>query len=141
MISHRISEPSRGSFEQDTLLARREYYSVSALILALDQPGEDGRGSGYPFGGQRVTEIGEAVGVTRMASALPQGALVGGGPRVGKLVDQVGEVSPGQPGEDPMGEGRTGPCWREHPRMMPVGPRSCPHAACAISNGARPPGR
>jgi hypothetical protein len=76
-----------------------------------------------------------------VAAALLEGALVGGGPRVGKLDDQVGEVLQGQPGENPVGEGRTGPCWREHPRMMPVEPRSRLHAASAISNRSRPPSR
>jgi len=50
----------------------------------------------------------------------PQGGLVGGGPRVGKLDDQVGEAVPGDPGEATMGQGRAGPCWRGHPRMMPL---------------------
>src|SRR5215469_17594348 len=61
----------RGSFEQDALLARREYYSVSALILALDQPGQDGHRRGYSPGGQRVTEIGEAAIVTQKAGQFP----------------------------------------------------------------------
>jgi hypothetical protein len=33
-------------------------------------------------------------------------------------------VLPGQPGEDRIGEGRRGPCWRRHPRMMTVRPVS-----------------
>src|SRR6266536_2081289 len=53
-----------------------------------------------------------------VAAALPEGALVGGGPRVGQLDDQVGQVLPRQPGEDRMGEGRTGPCWLRHPCMI-----------------------
>jgi hypothetical protein len=90
---------------------------------------------------QAVVGAGAGGALAWVAAALLQGGLVGGGPRVGKLHGQVGEVLPGQPGEDPVGEGRTGPCWREHPRMMTVGPRSCPQAACAIGNGARPPRR
>ncbi len=62
-----------------------------------------------------------------------QGALVGGGPWVGKLDDHVGEVLPGQPGDDPMGEGRRGACWREHPRMMPWGPV---HACMPLARSA-----
>jgi hypothetical protein len=27
-------------------------------------------------------------------------------------------VLPGDSGEDRMGEGRTGPCWPRHPRMI-----------------------
>jgi hypothetical protein len=38
-----------------------------------------------------------------VAAALLQGGLVGGGPGVGRLDGQVGEVVPGHPGEDRMG--------------------------------------
>jgi hypothetical protein len=77
-----------------------------------------------------------------VAAALLQGALVGGGPRVGKLHDQVGEVLPGQPGENPVGEGRTGPCWRDHPRMITRAARPMlAKATPTISNRARPPRR
>jgi hypothetical protein len=55
-----------------------------------------------------------------MAAALVQGALVGGGPRIGQLGDQLPQVLPRQAGEDRMGEGRTGPCWRRHPTRSPV---------------------
>jgi hypothetical protein len=55
---------------------------------------------------------------TRVATSLPQGALVDGDPWAGELGGQVGEVVPGDPGEDRMGEGRTGPCWRGHLRMI-----------------------
>jgi hypothetical protein len=66
------------------------------------------QGDQHPIGGdQPVVGAGSGSTAARMASALPQGALVGGGgPRVGKLVDHVGEVLPGQPGDDPVGEGR-----------------------------------
>ena len=65
------------------------------------QPQYD-QGDQHPIG-EAQPMVGAGVGstATRMASALPQGALVGGGPRVGKLHDQVGEVLPGQTGEDP----------------------------------------
>ena len=53
-----------------------------------------------------------------MAAALVQGALVGGGPRIGQLGDQLAQVLPRQAGEDRMGEGRTGPCWRRHPHTI-----------------------
>jgi hypothetical protein len=38
-----------------------------------------------------------------MAAALPEGAFVRGGPRLGQLGGQVGQMLPGQPGEDRMG--------------------------------------
>jgi hypothetical protein len=66
---------------------------------------------------------------TRVAAALVQGALVGGGPRVGELGEQFGEVLPGDPGEDRMGEGRTGPCWHSHPRMITRAARLMPARA------------
>jgi hypothetical protein len=61
-----------------------------------------------------------------VAAALLEGAVVRGSPRAGQFGERLGEVLPGQPGEDRMGEGRTGPCWRRHPRMMTVRPVSCP---------------
>jgi hypothetical protein len=54
----------------------------------------------------------------RMAASAVQRTLVGGGPGVGQLSDQVAKVFPGQPGKARMGEGRTGPCWFGHPRMI-----------------------
>jgi pimeloyl-ACP methyl ester carboxylesterase len=63
-----------------------------------------------------------------MAAALVQGALVGGGPRIGQLGDQLAQVLPRQAGEDRMGEGRTGPCWRRHPHMIT-------RAACLTRTG------
>jgi len=60
---------------------------------------------------------------TWVAAALLEGGLVGGGPRLGQLDSQLGEVLAGQAGEDRMGEGRTGPCWPGHPRMMTCGPQ------------------
>src|SRR6266516_2376865 len=54
----------------------------------------------------------------RMASPLEQGTLVSGGPRVGEFGGQLAKVLPRQPGEARMGEGRTGPCWLRHPRMI-----------------------
>lgn len=53
-----------------------------------------------------------------MAAALVQGALVGGGPRIGQLGDQLPQVLPRQAGEDRMGEGRTAPSWRRHPHTI-----------------------
>jgi len=53
-----------------------------------------------------------------VATALAEHALVGGGPRVGELGDQVGEVLPGDAGEARMGEGRTGPCWLHGPMLV-----------------------
>jgi hypothetical protein len=73
---------------------------------------------------QPVARPGPDGALARMASTLVQRALVGGGPRAGQLSDQVGEVLPGQPGEDRMGEGRTSPCWRRNPCMI-VRPVSC----------------
>jgi len=64
-----------------------------------------------------------------VATALAEHALVGGGPRVGELGDQVGEVLPGDAGEDRMGEGRTGPCWFEHPCMLARAAFSMPNAS------------
>ena len=75
---------------------------------------------------QAVVGAGPGGTLAWVAAALLEGALVGGSPRVGQLDDQLGQVLPGQPGEDRMGEGRTGPCWRRHPRMMTVRPVSCP---------------
>jgi hypothetical protein len=53
-----------------------------------------------------------------MTAALVQGALVGGNPGSGQLGGQFAEVLPGQPGEARMAQGRTGPCWLRHPRMI-----------------------
>jgi hypothetical protein len=63
---------------------------------------------------QLVVGPGAGGTLVRVAAALVQGALVGGGPRVGQFGDQLAQVLPGDPGEDRMGEGRTGPCWRRH---------------------------
>jgi hypothetical protein len=67
---------------------------------------------------QPVVGAGAGAAPPRVAAALPQGTLVGGGPRVGQLDGQLGEVLPGQPGAARMGEGRTGPWWSRHPRMI-----------------------
>jgi hypothetical protein len=67
-----------------------------------------------------VVGSGAGGALARVAAALLQGALVRGGPRAGQFREQLGEVLPGEPGEDRMGEGRTGPCWPRHPRMMTV---------------------
>src|SRR6266704_2553085 len=73
-----------------------------------------------------------------VAAAGAQRALVGGGPRVGELGDQVAQVLPRQSGEDRMGEGRTGPWWSRHPRMMTVRPvpcaTRCPRSTTAIAH-------
>src|SRR6266704_1841704 len=86
-----------------------------------------------------------------VAAAGAQRALVGGGPRVGELGDQVAQVLPRQSGEDRMGEGRTGPWWSRHPRMMTVRPvpcaTRCPRSTTAIAHqvvmrfGSEPSGR
>ena len=103
---------------------------------------QDHQGDQHPVTeDQLVVGAGAGGALTWVAAALLEGALVGGGPRVGELDGQVGKVLPGDPGEDRMGHGRTGPCWRRHPRMMPVEPRSRLHAASAISNRSRPPSR
>jgi hypothetical protein len=101
---------------------------------------QDDQGGQHPVGERQPVGRAGAGGAAAWAStSLVQGGLVGGGPGVGKFDGQVGEVLPGQPGKDTMGEGRTGPCWREHPRMMTVWPRSCSDAASAISNSYRAP--
>jgi hypothetical protein len=66
-------------------------------------------------------------GAAAHVTAAPlQGGLVGGGPGVGQLGDQLAKLLPGDPGEDRMGEGRTSPCWHRHPCMI-VWPRARPH--------------
>jgi len=50
-----------------------------------------------------------------MAAALLQGGLVGGGPEVGQLGDQLARLLPGDPGQDRMGEGRTSPSGLDTP--------------------------
>ena len=67
---------------------------------------------------QAVVGPGAGGALAWVTAALLEGALVRGGPGVGQLDRQVGQLLPGQPGEDRMGEGRTGPCWRRHPRMI-----------------------
>jgi hypothetical protein len=67
---------------------------------------------------QLVVGAGAGGTLAWVAAALVQGALVGGGPRVDKLSGQLAKVLPGDPGEDRMGEGRTGPCWLRHPCMI-----------------------
>jgi hypothetical protein len=49
-----------------------------------DQGGQDSVGEGQP-----VAWAGPGGTATRMPAALPQGGLVGGGPRVGELDDQL----------------------------------------------------
>jgi hypothetical protein len=73
---------------------------------------------------QAVVGSGTGGALAWVVTALLEGGLVGGGPGAGQLDGQVGKVLPGDPGEDRMGEGRTGPCWRRHPRMMTVRPAS-----------------
>jgi hypothetical protein len=72
---------------------------------------QDDQGDQHPVGQhQPVAWPGPSSTAAWVAAPLVEGALVGGGPRVGELDDQLGEVLPGQPGEDPMGKGRAGPC-------------------------------
>ena len=72
---------------------------------------QDHQGCQDPIGEDQLV-VGPGAGgtLTQVAAALLEGALVGGGPRVGELGDQLAQVLPGQSGEDRMGEGRTGPC-------------------------------
>jgi hypothetical protein len=63
----------RGGFEPDTLdtlLTAREYHSVSGVILALNQTGEDGLGCGRPSGSQCIPKIRETVCVTQKIGKL-----------------------------------------------------------------------
>jgi hypothetical protein len=62
---------------------------------------------------QAVVASGAGGALAWVAAALLQGAFVGGAPRVGQLDGQRGQVLPGDPGEDRMGEGGTGPCRRD----------------------------
>jgi hypothetical protein len=80
---------------------------------------QDHQGGQDPVGEDQLV-VGPGAGGTLawVAAALVQGALARGGPRVGQLDDQLAKVLPGDPGEDRMREGRTGPCWRSHPRMI-----------------------
>jgi hypothetical protein len=85
---------------------------------------EDHQGDQDPVAeAQAVVGAGAGGAPAWVAAALLGGGLVGGGPGLGQLDGQLGQVLPGQPGEARMGEGRTGPCWRRHPRMItPCGP-------------------
>jgi hypothetical protein len=56
---------------------------------------------------QLVVGAGAGGALAWVAAALLQGALVGGGPGASQLDGQVGEVVPGDPGQDRMGQGRT----------------------------------
>jgi hypothetical protein len=103
---------------------------------------QDDQGDQHPIDeDEPVAGAGPGSAAAWVAAALVQGGLVGGGPRVGELDDQLGEVLPGQTGEDTMGEGRTGPCWLRHPRMMTVWPISCLSATSAITPSYRAPSR
>jgi hypothetical protein len=64
---------------------------------------------------QLVVGPGASGTLTRVAAALPECALVGGGPRVGELGDELAQVLPGDAGEDRMLKGRSGPCWSSVP--------------------------
>jgi threonine/homoserine/homoserine lactone efflux protein len=75
---------------------------------------------------QAVVGSGTGGALAWVVTALLEGGLVGGGPGAGQLDGQVGKVLPGDPGEDRMGEGRTGPCWRRHPRMITRAARLMP---------------
>jgi hypothetical protein len=80
---------------------------------------QDHRG-GQDSVGEDQLVVGPRAGGTLawIAAALVQGVLVGDGPRIGQLGDQLARVLPRQAGEDRMGQGRTGPCWRRHPHMI-----------------------
>jgi hypothetical protein len=85
---------------------------------------EDHQGDQDPVAeAQAVVGAGAGGALPWVAAALLEGGLVGGGPGLGQLDGQLGQVLLVQPGEARMGEGRTGPCWRRHPRMItPCGP-------------------
>ena len=68
--------------------------------------------------GQAVVGSSPGGALAWVAAALLQGAFVRGGPWVGQLHDQVGEVLPGQPREDRMGQPRPGPCVRGRRRTL-----------------------
>lgn len=76
---------------------------------------QDHQGGQHPIGEDQLV-VGAGTGGTLawVAAALLEGALVGGGPRVGELGDQLAQVLPRQPSEDRMLKGRTGPCWPRH---------------------------
>jgi|HubBroStandDraft_4_1064222.scaffolds.fasta_scaffold510752_1 hypothetical protein len=61
----------RSCFEPNALLTGREYYTVSALIFALDQTSEDGLGRWRPSSIQCIAKICETVCVTQQVGKLP----------------------------------------------------------------------
>jgi hypothetical protein len=81
---------------------------------------EDHQGDQEPVAkAQAVVGAGAGGAPAWVAAAL----LEGGGPGLGQLDGQLGQVLLVQPGEARMGKGRTSPCWRRHPRMItPCGP-------------------
>jgi len=100
------------------------------------------QGNQHPVAEDQLV-VGASTGsaATWMAAALVQGALVSGGPRAGHLGDQLGKMLPGEPGEDRIGKGHTGPCWFRHPRMMTVRPISCSPGDATINRRYRAPSR
>jgi hypothetical protein len=86
---------------------------VGQLEAQGDQGGQDPVGED-----QLVVGAGASGALAWVAAAGEQGGLVGGGPRLGELGEQLAEVLPGQPGEARIGQGRTGPWWSRHPRMI-----------------------
>jgi hypothetical protein len=71
---------------------------VRELEAQDDQGGQDPVDQYQP-----VVRAGTGGAAARMPAAVVEAGLVGGGPWVGKFDGQVGEVLPGQPGEDTTG--------------------------------------
>jgi len=100
------------------MVARCTPYNTARASLGQLEA-QDHQGDQHPVTEDQLV-VGPGAGgtLTRAATALVQSALVSGGPWVNELGDQLAQVLLRQPGEDRMGEGRTGPCWLRHPRMI-----------------------